>query len=188
MSLLEKVEFAATSLEEGHTTLVKNIAQQELTFECIEGLAKVRFALGVVAKVLCTQSPRGHLQITKILEVARAIVEDATINQTGAGPAIYLLKVIVRRYGISFMIDLQKQHNWLVSSCLLKSEKVYMYFQFMNVHTVLPLRAQTCCNYITCYLQGTYYVPQHVHVKMKHSYMQSYIIYWYIANRLQYSM
>ena len=106
----------------------------------------MRFALGVVAEVLCTQSPRGHHQITKLLEVARAIVEDATINQTGAGPAIYLLKVIVRRYGISFMIDLQKEHNWLVSSSLLKSEKVYMYFQFMNVDSVHTVFATACPN------------------------------------------
>ena len=104
----------------------------------------MRFALGVVAEMLCTQSPRGRLQITKLLEVARAIVEDKTINQTDAGPAIYLLKVIVRRYGISFMIDLQKQHNWLVSSCFLKSEKVYMYFQFMNVDSVHTFFATTC--------------------------------------------
>jgi len=93
----------------------------------------VRFALLVVAEVLYTQSPRGHVSITKLLKVARAIVEDATINQTDAGPAIYLLKVIVRRYGISFMIDMQKQHNWLVPSSLPKSEKVYMCFQFANV-------------------------------------------------------
>ena len=93
----------------------------------------MRFALGIVAEVLCTQSPRGHVLITKLLKVARAIVEDATINQAGAGPAIYLLKVIVRRYGISFMIDMQKQHNWLVPSSFPKSEKVYMYFQFVIV-------------------------------------------------------
>ena len=120
----------------------------------------MRFALGVVAEMLCTQSPRGRFQITKLLEVARAIVEDETINKTDAGPAIYLLKVIVRRYGISFMIDLQKQHNWLVSSCFLKSEKVYMYFQFMNVDSVHTVFATACLSLhgvtiITCYLQGT---------------------------------
>jgi len=85
----------------------------------------VRFALGVVAEVLCTRSQRGHVQITKLFEVARAIVEDRTINQTGAGPAIYLLKLIVRRYGISVMNDLQKQHNWLLPSSLPKSKKVH---------------------------------------------------------------
>ena len=84
----------------------------------------MRFALGVVAEVLCTQRPTRHAQITKLLQVARAIVEDETINQTSAGPAIYLLKLIVRHYGISFMNDLQKQHNWLVPSSLPKSKKV----------------------------------------------------------------
>ena len=76
----------------------------------------MRFSLGVVAEVLCMRSPKRHVQITKLLEVTRAIVKDEAINQTGAGPAIYLLKLIVRRYGISFMNDLQKQHNWLVPS------------------------------------------------------------------------
>ena len=84
----------------------------------------MRFALGVVAQVLCMRSPRKHIQITKLLEVTRAIVEDETINRTSAGPAIYLLKLIVRRYGISFMNDLQKQHKWLVPSSLPKSKKV----------------------------------------------------------------
>lgn len=84
----------------------------------------MRFALGVVAEVLCMQSPRRHVQITKLLEVARNIVEDETINRTSAGPAIYLLKLIVRHYGTSFMTDLQKQHKWLVPSTLPKSKKV----------------------------------------------------------------
>ena len=124
LSPSEKVQVAVNSLQDGHQSLMKCSSRQGMTFECIEGLAKVRFALGVVAEVLCTRSRRGHVQISGLIEVASTISQDKTINRTDAGPAIYLLKLIVRHYGLSFMIDLQKQHKWLVPSILPKPEKV----------------------------------------------------------------
>lgn len=127
LTLSEQVSVATICLKEGHSSLTEHTPQQTLNFDFIEGLAKARYALGIVAEVLCTRSPSG-VEITRwqeLLEITKAIVEDVKINQVDAGPAIYLLKLIVRRYGLSLMTILQKQHHWLVPASFTKYNKVY---------------------------------------------------------------
>ena len=127
LTLSEQVSVATTCLKEGHLSLTEDTPQQRLNFDFIEGLAKARFALGIVAEVLCTHSPSSCVEITRwqdLLEVTKAIVGDVKINRADAGPAVYLLKLIVRRYGLSLMTILQKQHHWLVPASLTKCNKV----------------------------------------------------------------
>lgn len=127
LTLSEQLSVATSCLKEGHSSLTEHTPQQTLNFDFIEGLAKARFALGIVAEVLCTHSPIG-VEIThrqELLQATKAIVEDVKINQVDAGPAIYLLKLIVQRYGLSLMTVLQKQHHWLVPTSLTKNNKVY---------------------------------------------------------------
>ena len=89
------------------------------TLEYLEGVAKVRYSLSVVAEVLKNEQ-RGH-HFMELLRVAGEMCSDYKVNcidPTGqkdtVGPVIYLLKLIVRQYGMPCLKAAAKAHDWLI--------------------------------------------------------------------------
>jgi hypothetical protein len=91
--------------------------------EYLEGVAKVRYSLSVVAKVL-KENHKGH-HFMDLLKAAEKLCSNCEINcidPTGqtdtVGPLIYLLKLIVRQYGMPSLSVAAQVHDWLVPTHL----------------------------------------------------------------------
>ena len=125
--MADKACEATTILQEGFCALQEH-HQGPPTLEYLEGVAKARFSLSVVAEVLKSEKIGQHSM--KLLKAAGQMCSDHEVNcidpaerQNTVGPLIYLLKLIVRRYGMPCLRVAAQVHDWLIPSQL-KSEEV----------------------------------------------------------------
>ena len=100
------------------------------TIPHMEAIAQIRFALSVVSNVLSTQTrelntadslpvlPQAH---HILLQAASNICGDLNVNVidiTGSedttGPVIYLLKLLVRRFGVNVLMEVANEHDWII--------------------------------------------------------------------------
>jgi hypothetical protein len=86
-------------------------------------VAKVRYSLSVVAEVF-KEGHRGH-HFMELLKAAAKVCSDCEINcidPTGqtdtVGPVVYLLKLIVRQYGMPYLRIAAQIHDWIVPAQL----------------------------------------------------------------------
>lgn len=121
------VEEVTTILLEGYNGLQEH-RRGAPTLEYLEGVAKVRYSLSVVAEVLKSEQYGHHFM--ELLRAAGRICSDHEINcidPTGrkdtVGPVIYLLKLIVRQYGMPCLKAAAEVHEWLIPAQL-KSTQV----------------------------------------------------------------
>ena len=128
-------ERAAAILEEGHLALQHHTGHShgEISLGYIEGVAKVRFALSVVAELLHKHEAMGPA----LLHGVREVCTDATVNHvdgTGQtdtiGPVLYLLKLIVRQYGFPCLAEVSTAHTWVVPPELRRADEVTMATEF----------------------------------------------------------
>jgi hypothetical protein len=91
-------------------------------------VAKIRYSLSVVAEIL-KDGHRGH-HFIELIKVAAKVCSDHKINsidptdqQDTGGPMIYLLKLIVRQYGMPHLRVAAQVHDWLIPAQL-KSTQV----------------------------------------------------------------
>jgi len=101
----------------------------EISLGYIEGVAKVRFALSVVAEQL-------HKHVTMkpaLLHAVRTVCTDPSINHIGdtgqtdtTGPALYLLRLIVRQFGFPYLTEVSVEHPWVVPHELKTADEVTM--------------------------------------------------------------
>ena len=97
-------------------------------------MSQVRFALSVVAELLYKRNEKGsqavghlHTSAAQILiQIAKDCCTDDVMNEEDSGPAVYLVKLLVRRYGISFLSGLTADTvmEWVVPSHLKRSREV----------------------------------------------------------------
>ena len=116
------VEEVTKILEEGYDDL-KQHQSGTPTLEYLEGVAKVRYSLSVVAEVL-KDNHRGHY-FAELLKAAAKMCSDGEMNRIDptdrhntVGPVIYLLKLIVRRYGTPCLRVAAQVHDWLIPAKL----------------------------------------------------------------------
>ena len=125
--MADKAREATTILKEGFCALQER-QQGTPTLEYLEGVAKARFSLSVVAEVLKNEETGHHF--VELLKAAGQMCSDHEVNcidttdqQNTVGPVIYLLKLIVRQYGMPCLKAAAEAHEWLIPSQL-KSEEV----------------------------------------------------------------
>ena len=128
-SLKPSQEKAIEILKDGHhfLQLYTNYSHGKISLGYIEGVAKVRFALSVVAEMF-------HKYVTMkpaLLHAVRSVCTDPSINHIGdtgqsdtTGPGLYLLKLIVRRYGFPCLKEVSVEHPWVVPHELKKADEV----------------------------------------------------------------
>ena len=97
------------------------------TLEYLEGVAKARYSLSVVAEVIKNTQSGHHFK--ELLRAAGRMCSDCEINRidpTGrkdtVGPVIYLLKLIVRQYGMPCLKAAAEIHEWLIPAQLKSNE------------------------------------------------------------------
>lgn len=107
-----------------------------LSLSYLEGIAKVRFGISVVAEVL-------HQRLTEetlvthgaaaniLVNIAHRLIADRTVNHidsTGktdtSGPCIFLLKLLFRQYGSECMWRTAETCDWILPPELHQSEDV----------------------------------------------------------------
>ena len=130
-SLKPSQERATGILEEGRQALQLHTSHShgKISLGYIEGVAKIRFALSVVAE----QFHRSIIMKTDLLRAVKTVCTDPSINHidnTGetdtTGPALYLLKLIVRRYGFPCLTKVSVEHPWVVPHKLKPEDEVIM--------------------------------------------------------------
>ena len=88
----------------------------------------MRFAKFVVAELLhCQFEGKGKTHDAQlILQAAKSCCEDQIVNVEDAGPGIFLVKQIVRQYGMTFLMNLisDRSMEWVVPVHLRRSEEV----------------------------------------------------------------
>ena len=92
-------------------------------------MAKVRFALSVVAKLF----QKDVAMKPAFLDAVRGLCTDTTINHVNdteqgdkIGPVFYLLKLIVRQFGFSCLTEVSAVHSWIIPPELKGADEVTM--------------------------------------------------------------
>ena len=126
----ERVEEVTRHLIQGFNALQEH-RRGTPTLQYLEGIAKVRCSLSVVAKVLKDKDSGYHIK--ELLRAAGRMCSDHQVNcidSTGqrdtVGPVIYLLKLLVRQYGIPCLKAAAELHEWVIPAEL-RSDKVRIY-------------------------------------------------------------
>lgn len=109
-----------------------------ITVDYLEGVAGVRFAMMETAtlmySMLCDQGtvfsyPQQQLAF-QLMQIVKEVCTDPAINATDftevdvIGPAVYLIKLIVRQYGFSCLQAVTKEYQWIVPTDLHGTDKV----------------------------------------------------------------
>ena len=120
-------ERAAEILQEGHLALSHSHTKISLAY--IEGVAKVRFALSVIAELF----QKDVAMKPAFLDAVRGLCTDTTINHVNGteqgdkiGPVFYLLKLIVRQFGFSCLTEVSAVHSWIIPPELKGADEVTM--------------------------------------------------------------
>lgn len=123
------IHFSVRSLAEGYSTLQEfSQCAVQVSLEYLEAVAKVRFALSVVAEELRSNQVRGR---EELLQIAYTMCTDLNVNVLDSsgrkditGPVIYLLKLLVRRYGFPCLKSVSEAHPWVVPEELGRGDNV----------------------------------------------------------------
>ena len=133
-----RIEETNMILQDGHRALRQhgqNTGSGAVTLDYLEGVAKVRFASSVVAELLNqNDQPRSSedgVLVVRLLHQAREVCVDPNINSiddTGqrdtVGPVVFLIKLLVRQYGLNCLQRASEDHAWIVPEQLKQTGEV----------------------------------------------------------------
>lgn len=108
---MQKRIHCALPLLENDLEDLRQHSQHPTTLPYLKSVANIRFALSVVAELLYNQHEWQTSREDQIFtDKANLLVERAKmccsctfVNEKEAGPAVYLLKLLARQYGTSFL-------------------------------------------------------------------------------------
>ena len=109
---------------------LQNQSREVFTEDCVpvDRDANIRFSLLALSKVL--QNEQNGYHFMKLLRAAAHVCSDHQINcidptgrRDNVGPVIYLLKLLVRQYGLPCLKGAVEIHDWIIPAEL-KSDDV----------------------------------------------------------------
>jgi len=110
------------ALEEGHEFFKQN-SPSAVTLEYLQSVAKVRFSLSVFADQITS-----GIVDEDFMEICQDLCLDKDINMISQaeshGPILYLIRLIVRRYGIPMLKEKVEKYPWIVPEALLERDGV----------------------------------------------------------------
>lgn len=134
-----RIESTIDILYKSHQVLRHYQAEPVINIGYLEGIAGIRFAMMEVATLLyillggiqetfsCQQN---HLAL-QLIQIAEEVCTDPHINTTNfaesdaIGPAVYLLKLLVRQYGFSCLKKVSTEYQWVVPRGLRTANQVW---------------------------------------------------------------
>ena len=111
----------------------------ELSVSYLEKVAHMRFGLSVVAEILRREVTTDEEPIVarRLMPIANKICSDATINvfdqHICTGPSVFLVKLIVRHYGIACLEKIVANHPWVVPEALQNQGQVSFMFTYWHI-------------------------------------------------------
>ena len=111
---------------------VQHCDQGKFSIPYLEDIGHLRYGLSVVATILHSEVTAAQESITapNLLRVAREICADDNINVISqslcTGPAVFLVKTLVRQYGNSCLESVFVNHSWVVPDALQNKSKVML--------------------------------------------------------------
>ena len=112
----EKMEEVTRYVIQGYSALQDHHRHIAPNLEYLEGVAKVRYSLSVVAEVL--KNEEHHMEL---LRAAGRMCSDRDVNcidpssdRGTVGPVVYLLKLLVRQYGMPCLNAAVEKHDWII--------------------------------------------------------------------------
>lgn len=126
------------TLKDGHWALrqhEENAGSGAVTLEYLEGVAKVRFGLSVVAELLNqnnqARSQEDGVLVVRLIHQVREVCMDRNINciddteqRDAVGPVVFLIKLLVRQYGLNCLQKASEVHAWIMPEQLKQAEGV----------------------------------------------------------------
>ncbi len=112
--------------EEGYLVLQNHLCTPTVSLQYLEAVAGIRFALSVLAHELKSDRVNNTL-----LVVARDMCMDTRVNvidPTGrvdtTGPVLYLMKLLVRKFGFPCLQTVSQAHPWVIPEGLRRVDDV----------------------------------------------------------------
>ena len=144
----KRIEETTVILQDGHRVLRQhgeNAESGAVTLEFLEGVAKVRFALSVVAELLNQsdqqRSAEDGVLIIRLLHQAGEVCVDPNINSIDdtaqrdtVGPVVFLIKLLVRQYGLNCLQKASKDHAWIIPEQLRHAGEVSKILIIVNAN------------------------------------------------------
>ena len=96
----------------------------DLSVSYLEKVAHMRYGLSVVAEIFSREVTVDEKPIIarRLMQIALKICTDKTVNvfdESGCtGPCIFLVKLIVRQYGVACLDKIVEKHPWVVPEVL----------------------------------------------------------------------
>ena len=119
---------AAKILEESYLYLVDHpqVNEPQVSLQYLQSVAGVRFGLSVAAGQLKNGDTDSRLlRITHDLCVDHRInVIDPLGRVDTTGPALYLLKILIRQFGYPCLKNVCETHSWIIPEELMQGEEV----------------------------------------------------------------
>ena len=135
---LQRLSEVQNLLKEGSQMLHEKCSEQ-FHVGYLEAVSKVRYSLSMVAELLGEPSFKTH-DCQRLLETTREICEDPTLNKIGVetkkngiGPAIYLVKLISKRYGMPCLKTVAEDHAWILPTYLKPKEVLNNFIKYFVI-------------------------------------------------------
>ena len=120
---------AAQLLERAYISLLKG---QRTSVDYLEGVAQVRLVFCMVGDLL--GQPGYHIH-PKLLKIAATLCNDTQLNSSPiAGPAVFLVKYIVRKHGLSILRKVEKDHPWVVPDKLRQEVSILVFTCILHMY------------------------------------------------------
>ena len=127
----EQIASALTSLEKVYCVLKEyDIKSNVFSYDIIEAIATMRFSLRMIGNDLIH-----HKYLTRTDKVVKTVLSDMSLNTLETGPSIYILRIIVRRFGYTQLMNVMKEYPWIVPDHLKTSFKVLF---LLHTYVVIP--------------------------------------------------
>ena len=123
-------------MNEGFTALLVDNISGSMSVQLLEGLAKVRFSLVVVADILekessSKQNTHPSSQTEQLIYTAQNVCSDLRVNIIDTsghldttGPVVYLMRLLVRQYGMPCLEKVANTYSWVVPQQLKSMQEV----------------------------------------------------------------
>ena len=128
------LEVLAETMNEGFLALLEESVSMNITVPVLEGLAKIRFGLSEVGNMLQRQMSTKQItcsQTKQLVRMAQNICSDMTVNvidTTGqrdtTGPIVYLMRLLVRQYGMPCLEKIADTYSWVIPKQLRTTSEV----------------------------------------------------------------
>ena len=136
MSLPDKIEQCVKIFSDGKILLKKHAIpsgfKNEISLKILEEVATLRYSFTITAELIYYQHHHGKRNQTYASRQLLDMIKNFCLNDV-YGSSIFLVKLLVRNYGISFVYNLTEDHNmqWVMPKTL----KVFPIFRFKKLLT-----------------------------------------------------